>query len=42
MRALMRLLPRTALITGRVLFEGVDVIGLDERRLRRFAAPRSR
>jgi peptide/nickel transport system ATP-binding protein len=40
MRALMRLLPRTAVITGRVLFEGVDVIGLDERRLRAIRGPK--
>jgi peptide/nickel transport system ATP-binding protein len=40
MRALMRLLPRNAVITGSVKFEGTDVIGLDEGGLQTIRGPK--
>ena len=40
MRALLRLLPPTAILTGRVLLDGVDVAQLDERGLRAIRGPK--
>ena len=40
MRSLMRLLPRTATITGSVKLDGVDVLSLDERALLAFRGSR--
>jgi peptide/nickel transport system ATP-binding protein len=40
MRALMRLLPPNAELSGQVIFEGSDIVGLEESRLREIRGPK--